>query len=245
MLRVKFIIISSFFLFLSCAKRAPEGILSEKKMSELLTEVAMIDGYLNTLMIDSAKKVMPVLYENAFKKFDIDSTQFKQNLTYYLGNPPLAEKVYGQVTVKLQGMERQYYKEDSIRNVFVQDSVSRAYRLQANAIRMRNALLSHHKDTLSYNYYDNSIYFKELVPLKINPIELRRKQDVLGEAPKPTSNPSANHVVKQGEEVMNVEQPTPVEEVVPQAQLKRETPQRLRNSTKPRKLEVLEGGATN
>jgi len=240
MLRLKFIIISSFFLFLSCAKSAPDGILSEKKMSELLTEVAMIDGYLNTLIIDSAKKVMPVLYEEAFKKFDIDSVQFEKNITYYLGNPPLAEKVYANINTKLKGIEMELHKTDSLRSVFVQDSVSRAYRLQADATRMKNALTSVYRDSIPFNYYDNSIYFRSLLVLQVNQNQLKRKEEVINTpAPAPTSESldsiNADSLLKKAEEeVVKEEELVPLEEPKPKDRV------RSVRSFGTRKLEVLQ-----
>lgn len=245
MLRVKFIIISSFLLFLSCAKSAPDGIMDEDEMSELLTEVAMIDGYLNTLMIDSAKKVLPVLYGNAFRKYNIDSTQFQKNLQYYLGNPPLAEKVYTQVNNSLKKLEREYFVEDSIRNVFVQDSVSRVYRIQANAMRMRNALLEFRKVSTLYNYYDNSIYFKDLVPFKINPIELRKRQDVLGVDSIKITNALVKDSIKSEVEELKIDSNAKEIEVLQIPQPSPTMQQPIRNSSKPKKLEVIQAAPKN
>ena len=96
-----YILFTTFFLLFSCAKQTPKGILSEEEAVDLFTEVSLVDAYLNTLPLDSGRKVLPVLYDNLFKQFGIDSNRFKQNVDFYYGNPLLTETVYTKVGEKL------------------------------------------------------------------------------------------------------------------------------------------------
>lgn len=168
MQRLLFILFISFFLVVSCAKQKPSGVLSEQKMTEMLTEVSLIDAYLNTLPIDSGRKVMPVLYANLFKDFDIDSAQFKKNLDFYYGNPKLTEKIYTNVNSKLVGYEKKYQVEDSVRNAFLQDSISRVSRLQELSRKRYNLIMNFYKDTTVYTYHNNGMNFYSHTPLNLS-----------------------------------------------------------------------------
>src|SRR5690606_31008386 len=130
MKRLFSVLITLFFLAASCSKAKPDGILSDKKMSDLMTEVYVLDSYLNTLPIDSGRKVMPVLYQNIFNKFKIDSARFSQNLDYYYGDPIALEKL--NITVKdvLSGYEKEALRTDSVEHARVRDSINRVNRLE-------------------------------------------------------------------------------------------------------------------
>lgn len=153
MQRLLYSIFISFFLILSCAKSKPKDIISESKMTEVLTQVSILDGYLNTLPSDSAKKVMPVLYEKIFKQFDLDSARFVRNLDYYFADPNLTEKIYSNVSKELTVYDRKFNAEDSIRQVFVQDSLNRHYYFQRIYDRQQAMRYYNSSDTLYTNYY--------------------------------------------------------------------------------------------
>lgn len=153
MQRLLYSIFISFFLILSCAKSKPKDIISESKMTEVLTQVSILDGYLNTLPSDSAKKVMPILYEKIFKQFDLDSARFVRNLDYYFADPNLTEKIYSNVSKELTVYDRKFNAEDSIRQVFVQDSLNRHYYFQRIYDRQQAMRYYNSSDTLYTNYY--------------------------------------------------------------------------------------------
>jgi len=154
MQRLLYSIFISFFLILSCAKSKPSGIVSESKITEVLTEVSLVDGYLNTLPSDSAKRVMPVLYDKIFKKYDLDSATFVKNLDFYFGNPNLTDKIYVDVNKNLNNYQREFHVEDSIRNVFVQDSITRVHYIQRVYSRIENLRHFNASDTSFKNYYE-------------------------------------------------------------------------------------------
>lgn len=168
MQRLVFIIFLSFFLVTSCAKQKPKGVLSENKMADLLSEVSMIDAYINTLPIDSGRRVLPVLYDNLFKEFEIDSNQYKINQDYYFGNPKLTEKIYVEVNKKLVDLERAYNQEDSIRNVVVHDSLRRVTKIQNLDRERRSLAINYQKDTTKYTYVSDGLSFLRKAELQLN-----------------------------------------------------------------------------
>lgn len=163
MQRLLYIIFISFFLLGSCAKQKPTGVLSESKMIDLLTEVSLIDAYLNTLPVDSGRKVMPVLYDNLFDRFGIDSLQYEDNLKFYYGNPNLTENIYKKIDKNLKKEEEIYRIEDSIRNAFVSDSLRREYKIRSLVDQRINLTLYYNRDSqepLSYREYANMMFDK-------------------------------------------------------------------------------------
>lgn len=117
------IFILLFFISSSCKQGKPSGILNEDTMVELLGQVHVLDGYLTTLPIDSAKKVMDPLYNEVFAKFGLDSTSFDKNINYYYGNPKLSAVVYDKIVKNLENEEKAFVREDSLKNVHYMDSV--------------------------------------------------------------------------------------------------------------------------
>lgn len=153
-------LIATSFLVVSCIRKGSDNRLSERKMAELMTEVHLIDGYLSGLSKDSAVKVLPVMYEAVFKKYGLDSTTFAQNLSHYMGDPNLTEKIYGDVKKKLEGYNKEIMVKDSLRNAYRQDSINRVYRLQKNVDDMRNLISNVVLDTteLTYAEYTRMFY---------------------------------------------------------------------------------------
>lgn len=168
MQRLNFIIILFFFLFTSCSKQKPKGILSEEDMTELMTEVSLIDAYLNTLPIDSGRKVLPVYYSHAFEKFKLDSAGFIKNIDYYLGNPVLTEKIYTNINKTLMHKDLEYRQQDSVKNVVVQDSIRHAMRLQRHSQKMKDMIVNVERDSSAYSYTLYGTDFLSELDLNLN-----------------------------------------------------------------------------
>src|SRR5690606_14506909 len=115
------------------------GILAEKVLADLMTGVPLLDGCLNTLPVDSTRRVVGSLFGALVHKEGIDSVRFKENVDYYVGNPMVSKELYVDVTKKINGYEDEYRRADSIRNAQVTDSlrVVRWYeRLKEDAHRL-------------------------------------------------------------------------------------------------------------
>jgi hypothetical protein len=168
MKRLLFIIFTSFFFIASCAKKKPEGILSESQAVDLFTEVSLIDAYINTLSIDSGRKVIPVLYGKLFKEYKLDSVSFVKNLNYYYGNPKLTENIYSEVHKKLTKYDQVYHVEDSIRGALQNDSIIKAARLHCLDCESLNITLNQTKNELDFSFQDNGLEFFRRANMHLN-----------------------------------------------------------------------------
>jgi len=174
MKRLFFVIAALFFLVVACSKSRPKGILSDKEMSDLMTEVYILDSYLNNMPIDSGRKVMPVLYQQLFDKFKMDSTTFIKNLDYYYGNPVELEKVNAKVKDVLSRYEKEALRVDSIEQAHIRDSTHRVMKLQQQADEMKRLILEVHLDTTEYTFEANNSAFFQYTGLSVQRHELTK-----------------------------------------------------------------------
>jgi len=150
MQRLIFGFILLFFISSSCKRGLPSGILKKDTMVELLGEVHVLDGYLTTIPIDSAKRLMDPLYDELFSKYGLDSASFTKNLDYYYGDPDLSVETYDRVVKSLQEKENEFIKEDSIRNAIFSDSIRTANFQNLRWQGRMNSLMNAKADTLPY-----------------------------------------------------------------------------------------------
>ncbi|WP_165793039.1 DUF4296 domain-containing protein [Sphingobacterium haloxyli] len=216
MQRLIVIILSSFFLMISCNRSKPKGILSEKTMVDLMTDVHLVDGYLNTLQVDSTRKVIDGLYDGIFEKYGIDSITFKANISYYLGNPILSKEMYAEVTKKLNTYEEDYRRTDSLKNTRISDSIRVVRRYERLKEDARKLILDVQVDTLPFTY---GVYQKEfMVGAELHGVQLYQPT-VQPDVPKEpeTNEPNSNTKKMQGDStVPRRTRPTPVRNTVPQ-----------------------------
>lgn len=168
MQRLLLIIFASFFLGISCKKSVPEGIMSRSEMTDMMVEIHLIDGYLNGLNVDSARKVIDGLYGQVFEKHGIDSSLFKKNIAYYLGDPDVAKTLYDEVNKNLTKYEAGYRTEDSIRNVFVMDSMRTVQRFTKLKDEGEKMILKGKEFGEVYTYKNAATRFMEQAGLTLN-----------------------------------------------------------------------------
>ncbi len=122
-------------------------------MKDLLVEVHLIDGYLNTLPIDSSRKVIDNLYGNLFAKYKIDSATFDDNLKFYLSNPVESKKLYAEINKQLTTEDTKYRMDDSIKNARITDSI----RVVQHYMKLRDdaqkLILQVEIDTIPLNFH--------------------------------------------------------------------------------------------
>jgi hypothetical protein len=96
--------ISLFFsvlLYLTACKSndVPDGIIKEKEMISLLTDVHITDGVIYTLpqVPDSLYKYGRAKYIAVFKKHHTTDDQFQKSLKYYSLHPDKLQEMYGKI----------------------------------------------------------------------------------------------------------------------------------------------------
>lgn len=227
MQRLILIILSSFFL-ISCNRSKPQGVLSEKAMVDLMTDVHLLDGYLNTLPVDSTRKVIVNLYEEVFEKYDIDSVRFKENIAYYLGNPIVSKELYAEVIKKINGYEDDYRRADSLRNAQVSDSIRVVQRYERLKEDARRLILAVELDSIPLTYRVHQDDFMNAAGLQA----IQTYQPTLPIATSP--EPVTDGVVVETPDKLVADTNAVVVEQKPSDSARRARPASLRNPTQKR-----------
>jgi len=124
------------FLLSACAEKkqevteVPKVLIEEEKMAEILSEVQLIEAYLSQIPYSKRGKSDSdyVYYPLLFEKYQINKTDFLDNLAYYAQNEEKISSIYDKSIVILNKLKakdleiRFEMKLDSIR----QDSIQKA-----------------------------------------------------------------------------------------------------------------------
>lgn len=95
---IRIILFGMVILLLSaCSKnKAPEGVLTEKEMVNVMTELYLAEEKANRLSIpsDSVRKIFPMFSARALEKAGVSDTVFRKSLNYYMDEPEKLENIY-------------------------------------------------------------------------------------------------------------------------------------------------------
>lgn len=111
--KVKALLLGLFFLIGCTNDKLPEGMLSQQRMIAVLTDVHLVDSYLNTVPPDSVNYYGNAYYRTLFKKHHTDSTQLRKSIKYYSSKPEQMDEIYTQVleTLNKRHAEAQKIKQ--------------------------------------------------------------------------------------------------------------------------------------
>jgi hypothetical protein len=121
------------FLFSACAEKkqeaieVPEVLIAKDKMAEILSEVQLVEAYINQIPYSKRGKSDTdyVYFPMLFEKYQISKTDFLENLAYYSTNEKTISSIYEKSIILLNKVKakdleiRLEMKMDSIR----QDSI--------------------------------------------------------------------------------------------------------------------------
>lgn len=85
------------FVLASCQEKdVPENILSEDQMVDILVDIHLTEGFVQSLSIpyDSSKVLYPILEKQIFKKYGIPDSVYIESLEYYLRDVAKMEYLY-------------------------------------------------------------------------------------------------------------------------------------------------------
>ena len=131
-----------FILIVGCKSDRPDRIIKEKEMIDLLRDLHIIDGYLNTLPSDSVERISANLITGVYNHYHVDSAVVRESIEYYSRQPQVLNRIYTNVDNQLKDMgakaqdinrkiQREQSIRDSIRNAHMADSLSRSNSLEA------------------------------------------------------------------------------------------------------------------
>lgn len=99
----------------ACKQKIPTDIIAPEKMQNILYDIHVTDGYISTIaMPDSSKKVAAAYYKGIYKKFGIDSAKYAQSMNYYYKHPQDLDKMYKNISQRLEKQQKAMEKTDSI-----------------------------------------------------------------------------------------------------------------------------------
>jgi len=92
------------FLAACSSNKTPDGIIPQAKMTNLLTDIHIVDGSMYNIMQlpDSLYKYGTDKYLMVFRKYHTDSVQFKKSFQYYASNPEKLQAIYDQITINIK-----------------------------------------------------------------------------------------------------------------------------------------------
>ena len=108
------------FLGACIGSNAPDGIIKQNEMVNLMVDVHIVDGSVYNIESahpDSLYKYGINRYLNVFKSHHTDSLQFKKSLEYYSLHTDRFEEMYAEITTILQAKSDSINKIDSLNRI--------------------------------------------------------------------------------------------------------------------------------
>ena len=143
------ILFSFIVLFLAACNKdnAPDNLIDKEKFVPLMVDVHMADGYLGagTQIPDSLSYRGNGLYTAIFKKYNVDSAQFRKSFQYYSYHLNDMNDIYKEVVARLKA------KNDSI------VKVQAAEEMRKTKLRMDSTAKAAKKDSVKRSIKQDSI----------------------------------------------------------------------------------------
>lgn len=103
-------------IFLAACKGGgtPNGIINKEQMTNLLTEIHIVDGSMYSVMQvpDTLYKYSTGKYLAVFKKYHTDSIQFRKSFKYYTSEPEVLQSIYEQIAKNIKQKSDSLNKAD-------------------------------------------------------------------------------------------------------------------------------------
>lgn len=123
-------------LFMVGCSSAPKGVIPERRMTGVLTDLHLLEGYLVSMQQDSMRLVAKQYYQAFYDRHDIDSATLYQSISYYSSKPAVLNTIYAEVQQGLEALEkeeqdkenakiRERYTIDSLESARLRDSTQR------------------------------------------------------------------------------------------------------------------------
>ena len=142
----RFILIIVLFIGLTACNSRPKGVINEKDMTSILTEMHKLDGIILEKGFQYGNTVeKQQYYLFILKKYDVTQAEFDSSLVWYNKNPKKFEVIYDNVLLKLTDFDNEvksnkYHPIDSVELAKRKDDVwnkNRNYQFTKDSVRTR------------------------------------------------------------------------------------------------------------
>ncbi len=154
-----------------------EGILPVEVFTDLMTDVQLLEGHLNTnrvnqvFIMDSAKNY----YKEVFNRYHITEEEYKSNLKYYTARPKMLEEVYKKIEEKLVIQERVYkdvlidqpaispINKNQLIKILVSDTTKASMVLDTTLsyLEIKDSLFNYYNDSILNTFHTNHLSFQQ------------------------------------------------------------------------------------
>lgn len=133
----RFLGIILFFIFIvGCKSDQPANVIKEKKMTDLLLDLHLAEGYAQSWPSDSSQANYGNFVKGVLNHYSTDSAGLRESLEYYATQPQILHRIYLEIDKRLKAMEtntreieekryRADFVRDSTRSAFLADSLSK------------------------------------------------------------------------------------------------------------------------
>jgi hypothetical protein len=99
-------------------QRAPENLLPQEKMADVLTELYVAEGMSSSAPLNQKLSTIPrnTFYNSIYKKHGISREQFDASLKYYTEDMIEIDQLYQLVNERLLRMEKELSKKAKVEN---------------------------------------------------------------------------------------------------------------------------------
>jgi hypothetical protein len=134
-MRKYIVLFFSALLLLAACHSTPAGVLNPKQMTQVLTDIHIVDGELGMIpqIPDSTYKYGMAKYLEVFKKDHVDSAEFRWSFKYYTMHPEQLVTIYDSVLARLST------KTDSITRIIAKNNLAQAKASPGNTSRTKPA----------------------------------------------------------------------------------------------------------
>ena len=117
MKKTPLILVAFLALFASCQQKPiPEGILDTAAITNLLTEVYMVEGLYMERTNNKPENMTNEIastYDSLFKKYDLTPELFEKNLNYYSEHAEIYDTIHKRITQRLSYIDTTFCTNDT------------------------------------------------------------------------------------------------------------------------------------
>ena len=115
-IKIKYFIILTFFIILSCNNEKEVNVIEKDKMAKILIEMHLSEESIDALKFD--EDTLSALFsekeKEIFAKYSVTEKEYRESYSFYFFNPQQLEEIYGELIDSLL-LYQQTFKNEKIK----------------------------------------------------------------------------------------------------------------------------------